>query len=138
MAVACQGHEGDWWGEGAIAVLLDLCNSNGEAQAKKLGKSSALTLTKEKFGQVDLAVNWTDNQGGQCRVIINTASTGAGHTGQAAYSASKCVTVGMTQPITQHLAPMVIQPSRKVCNFLANQVSFPRRLGDPAEYAHLV
>ena len=57
-------------------MLLDLCNSDGEAQAKKLGKScpfapgdmtseknvqAALTLIKEKFGQVDLAVNWTDS-----------------------------------------------------------------------------
>ncbi|XP_052519317.1 3-hydroxyacyl-CoA dehydrogenase type-2 isoform X2 [Budorcas taxicolor] len=59
-------------GQGATAVLLDLPNSDGEAQAKKLGKScafapadvtsekdvqAALTLAREKFGRVDVAVN---------------------------------------------------------------------------------
>uniref|UniRef100_A0A671DQI7 3-hydroxyacyl-CoA dehydrogenase type-2 n=1 Tax=Rhinolophus ferrumequinum TaxID=59479 RepID=A0A671DQI7_RHIFE len=58
--------------QGASAVLLDMPNSDGEAQAKKLGKScvftpadvtsekdvqAALTLAKEKFGRVDVAVN---------------------------------------------------------------------------------
>uniref|UniRef100_A0A8D2D1F4 Hydroxysteroid 17-beta dehydrogenase 10 n=1 Tax=Sciurus vulgaris TaxID=55149 RepID=A0A8D2D1F4_SCIVU len=57
---------------GATAVLLDLPDSGGETQAKKLGKScvfaptdvtsendvqSALTLAKERFGRVDVAVN---------------------------------------------------------------------------------
>uniref|UniRef100_A0A8C3VX69 Hydroxysteroid 17-beta dehydrogenase 10 n=1 Tax=Catagonus wagneri TaxID=51154 RepID=A0A8C3VX69_9CETA len=58
--------------QGAAAVLLDLPSSDGETQAKKLGKScafapadvtsekdvqAALTLAKEKFGRVDVAVN---------------------------------------------------------------------------------
>uniref|UniRef100_A0A8C7B0N5 Hydroxysteroid (17-beta) dehydrogenase 10 n=1 Tax=Neovison vison TaxID=452646 RepID=A0A8C7B0N5_NEOVI len=59
-------------GQGATAVLVDLPNSDGEVQANKLGKScafapadvtsekdvqAALTLAKEKFGRVDVAVN---------------------------------------------------------------------------------
>ena len=59
-------------GQGATAMLLDLSNSGGEAQAKKLGEScvfayanvtsekdvqAALTLAKEKFGRIDVAVN---------------------------------------------------------------------------------
>ncbi|KAF6090605.1 hydroxysteroid 17-beta dehydrogenase 10 [Phyllostomus discolor] len=58
--------------KGASAVLLDLPSSDGEVQAKKLGKScafapadvtsekdvqAALALAKEKFGRVDIAVN---------------------------------------------------------------------------------
>ena len=96
------------------------------------------------------------DQGGQCGVIINTASVAAfeGQVGQAAYSASKGGKLGMTLPIARDLAPMGIRvvtvaPSlfgtpllntlpEKVRSFLASQVPFPRRLGDPAECGHLV
>ncbi|XP_032475055.1 3-hydroxyacyl-CoA dehydrogenase type-2 [Phocoena sinus] len=206
-------------GQGATAVLLDLPNSDGETQAKKLGKNcafapadvtsekdvqAALTLAKEKFGRVDVAVNCAGiavasktynlkksqahtledfqrvlnvnligtfnvirlvagemgrnepDQGGQRGVIINTASVAAfeGQVGQAAYSASKGGIVGMTLPIARDLAPMGIRVMTiapglfgtpllttlpdKVRNFLASQVPFPSRLGDSAEYAHLV
>nr|KAF6492237.1 hydroxysteroid 17-beta dehydrogenase 10 [Molossus molossus] len=197
-------------GQGATAVLLDVPSSDGEAQAKKLGKNcafapadvtsekdvqAALTLAKEKFGRVDVAVNCAGiavavktynlkksqahtledfqrvinvnligtfnvirlvagemgqnepDQGGQRGVIINTASVAAfeGQVGQAAYSASKGGIVGMTLPIARDLAPMglfgtplLASLPEKVRNFLASQVPFPNRLGDPAEYAHLV
>ncbi|XP_067880431.1 3-hydroxyacyl-CoA dehydrogenase type-2 [Heterodontus francisci] len=93
---------------------------------------------------------------GQRGVVINTASVAAfdGQVGQAAYSASKGGIVGMTLPIARDLAPqgirvVTIAPGlfstpllaglpEKVRNFLARQVPFPSRLGDPAEYAHLV
>ncbi|XP_041035539.1 3-hydroxyacyl-CoA dehydrogenase type-2 [Carcharodon carcharias] len=93
---------------------------------------------------------------GQRGVVINTASVAAydGQVGQAAYSASKGGIVGMTLPIARDLAPqgirvVTIAPGlfstpllaglpEKVQNFLARQVPFPSRLGDPAEYAHLV
>uniref|UniRef100_A0A8C5L9J4 3-hydroxyacyl-CoA dehydrogenase type-2 n=1 Tax=Jaculus jaculus TaxID=51337 RepID=A0A8C5L9J4_JACJA len=96
------------------------------------------------------------DQRGQRGVIINTASVAAfeGQVGQAAYSASKGGIVAMTLPIARDLAPigirvMTIAPGlfgtlllttlpEKVHNFLASQVPFPSRLGDPAEYAHLV
>uniref|UniRef100_A0A3B5QVM5 Hydroxysteroid (17-beta) dehydrogenase 10 n=1 Tax=Xiphophorus maculatus TaxID=8083 RepID=A0A3B5QVM5_XIPMA len=74
--------------------------------------------------------------------------------GQAAYSASKGGIVGMTLPIARDLAPMgirvvTIAPGlfatpllaslpEKVRSFLCRQVPFPSRLGDPAEFAHLV
>ncbi|KAG8520436.1 3-hydroxyacyl-CoA dehydrogenase type-2 [Galemys pyrenaicus] len=96
------------------------------------------------------------NQGGQCGVIINTASlaTFEGQVGQTAYWASKGGIVGMTLPIARDLAPtgirvISIAPGLfgtplmnslpdKVSDFLASQVPFPSRLGDPAEYVHLV
>uniref|UniRef100_A0A6J0VAS8 3-hydroxyacyl-CoA dehydrogenase type-2 n=1 Tax=Pogona vitticeps TaxID=103695 RepID=A0A6J0VAS8_9SAUR len=89
-------------------------------------------------------------------VIINTASVAAfeGQVGQAAYSASKGGIVSMTLPIARDLAPMgirvvTIAPGlfetpllgslpEKVRTFLARQVPFPSRLGNPAEYAHMV
>ncbi|MBN3301501.1 HCD2 dehydrogenase, partial [Amia calva] len=89
-------------------------------------------------------------------LVVNTASVAAfdGQVGQAAYSASKGGIVGMTLPIARDLAPMgirvvTIAPGlfstpllaglpEKVRTFLARQVPFPSRLGDPAEFAHLV
>ncbi|XP_075041088.1 3-hydroxyacyl-CoA dehydrogenase type-2 [Mixophyes fleayi] len=93
---------------------------------------------------------------GQKGVIINTASIAAfdGQVGQAAYSASKGGIVGMTLPIARDLAPLgirvvTIAPGlfatplllglpEKAREFLAKQVPFPSRLGNPEEYAHLV
>jgi NAD(P)-dependent dehydrogenase (short-subunit alcohol dehydrogenase family) len=88
-------------------------------------------------------------------VIVNTASVAAfdGQIGQAAYSASKGGIVGMTLPIARDLAVVGIrvntiapgimdtpllaglpEPARES---LATQVLYPKRLGDPDEYAHL-
>jgi NAD(P)-dependent dehydrogenase (short-subunit alcohol dehydrogenase family) len=89
-------------------------------------------------------------------VIVNTASVAAedGQIGQAAYSASKGGVVGMTLPIARDLAghgirvvsimpgifytPMFDQIAEEYRKSLAQQVPFPQRLGNPAEYAHLV
>ncbi|MCL4105515.1 UNVERIFIED_CONTAM: hypothetical protein GTU68_055646, partial [Idotea baltica] len=96
------------------------------------------------------------DQDGQRGVIINTASVAAfdGQIGQAAYSASKGAIVGMTLPIARDLAsygirvvtiapglfrtPLLESLPDKVQTFLANSVPFPKRLGEPDEYAHLV
>jgi NAD(P)-dependent dehydrogenase (short-subunit alcohol dehydrogenase family) len=95
------------------------------------------------------------NAGGERGVIVNTASIAAfeGQIGQAAYAASKGGVVGMTLPIARDLAasgirvctiapglfgtPMLMglpEPAREA---LAASIPFPRRLGDPAEYAAL-
>lgn len=87
--------------------------------------------------------------------IVNTASVAAydGQIGQAAYSASKGGIVGMTLPIARDLssvgirvntiAPGIIdtpllaglpEPARLS---LGEQVLFPKRLGQPEEYAEL-
>jgi 3-hydroxyacyl-CoA dehydrogenase / 3-hydroxy-2-methylbutyryl-CoA dehydrogenase len=93
---------------------------------------------------------------GERGVIINTASVAAydGQIGQIAYAASKAGVVGMTLPAARDLAPSGI----RVCTIapgifdtpmlaalpddkraaLAADVVFPKRLGDPAEYADLV
>lgn len=95
------------------------------------------------------------NQNGERGVIINTASVAAydGQIGQVAYSASKGGIVGMTLPIARDLARdgirvMTIAPGLFDTPLLAalpeparislgQQVPFPSRLGDPAEYAQL-
>ncbi len=92
---------------------------------------------------------------GERGVIINTASVAAydGQIGQAAYSASKGGIVGMTLPIARELAsygirvvtiapgifetPMLAGLPEKARISLGEQVPFPSRLGQPAEYAAL-
>ncbi len=96
------------------------------------------------------------DQDGQRGVIINTASVAAfdGQIGQAAYSASKGGVVGMTLPIARELAEigvrvMTIAPGlihtplfatlpEAAKTSLGEMTPFPKRLGEPSEYAHLV
>ena len=93
--------------------------------------------------------------GGERGVIINTASVAAfdGQIGQVSYSASKGGVVGMTLPIARDLArsgirvmtiapglfktPMMAGLPEDAQASLGQQVPFPPRLGDPAEYAAL-
>jgi len=92
---------------------------------------------------------------GERGVVINTASVAAfdGQIGQAAYSASKGGIVGLTLPVARDLAeqgirvvtiapgifetPLLGTLPEPVRASLANQVPFPRRLGQPDEYAAL-
>jgi NAD(P)-dependent dehydrogenase (short-subunit alcohol dehydrogenase family) len=89
-------------------------------------------------------------------VIISTASVAAedGQIGQAAYSASKGGVVAMTLPIARDLmndgirvntilpgifsTPMVAGLADNVRTALAEAIPFPKRFGEPSEYAHLV
>ena len=92
---------------------------------------------------------------GERGVVINTASVAAydGQIGQAAYSASKGGIVGMTLPVARDLAelgirvvtiapgifetPLLGTLPEAVRASLAAQVPFPKRLGQPDEYAAL-
>jgi NAD(P)-dependent dehydrogenase (short-subunit alcohol dehydrogenase family) len=94
--------------------------------------------------------------GGERGVCVNTASIAAfdGQIGQVAYSASKGGVVGLTLPAARDLAPsgirvVTIAPGlfdtpllaglpEKAREALGASVPFPPRLGDPAEFAHLV
>ena len=88
-------------------------------------------------------------------VIINTASVAAmdGQRGQAAYAASKGGIVGLSLPMARDLArsgirvmaiapgifltPMLMGLPQEVQDQLATDVTCPKRLGDPMEYARL-
>ncbi|MGP1354075.1 MAG: SDR family NAD(P)-dependent oxidoreductase [Parasphingopyxis sp.] len=94
-------------------------------------------------------------EGGDRGAIVNTASVAAedGQMGQVAYSASKAGVVGMTLPIARDLmsenirintilpgifdTPLLMGAPQKVRDALAASVPFPKRLGNPDEYAHL-
>jgi NAD(P)-dependent dehydrogenase (short-subunit alcohol dehydrogenase family) len=92
---------------------------------------------------------------GERGVIVNTASVAAedGQIGQASYSASKGGVVGMTLPIARDLSseairvntilpgifstPLLHGAPPQVKDALAASVPFPKRLGQPEEYAQL-
>ncbi|WP_424237035.1 3-hydroxyacyl-CoA dehydrogenase [Bhargavaea ginsengi] len=112
------------------------------------------------FNVIRLAADaMTDNErgeDGERGVIINTASVAAfeGQIGQVAYSASKGGVAGMTLPIARELAAhgirvMTIAPGLintpmfdglpdNARTALEQTVPFPKRLGQPEEYAQLV
>ena len=102
------------------------------------------------------AAEMAKNSGTERGVIVNTASIAAfdGQKGQAAYAASKAGIAGMTLPLARDLAsqgvrvcaiapgifatPMLKGLPAEVQESLAAEVTFPKRLGDPVEYARLV
>lgn len=108
-----------------------------------IAKSSAGMLTLEPM------------EDGERGAIVNTASVAAedGQIGQAAYSASKGGVVGMTLPIARDLmsegirvntilpgifnTPLLQAAPDNVKASLAASVPFPKRLGEPEEYAKL-
>jgi 3-hydroxyacyl-CoA dehydrogenase/3-hydroxy-2-methylbutyryl-CoA dehydrogenase len=95
------------------------------------------------------------DEGGECGVIVNTASIAAydGQIGQIAYSASKGGVVGMTLPAARDLAsarirvctiapglfdtPLLAALPEEAREALGAQVPHPNRLGHPDEYAAL-
>ncbi len=96
------------------------------------------------------------DEAGERGVIVNVASVSAyeGQVGQAAYSASKGAIVALTIQAARELAsagirvmtiapgliatPMLFGMSQEVQDSLAAQVPFPKRLGQPQEFARLV
>jgi NAD(P)-dependent dehydrogenase (short-subunit alcohol dehydrogenase family) len=108
-------------------------------------------IANAAFGMVDLKPLVDGEKG----VIINTASVAAedGQIGQAAYSASKGGVLAMALPIARDLmnegirvntilpgvfkTPMVAMMPPNVQDALGAQVPFPKRLGQPQEYAAL-
>ena len=93
---------------------------------------------------------------GQRGVVVNTASIAGyeGQTGQVAYGASKAAILGMSLPLARDLAPVGI----RVCAIapgtmgtplmqsapeelkakLVENIIFPKRMGEPGEFALLV
>lgn len=108
-------------------------------------------IAKSAAGMLSLAPLADGDRG----AIVNTASVAAqdGQMGQAAYTASKAGIVGMTLPIARDLmnecirvntilpgifdTPLLQGAPEHVKAALAASVPFPKRLGQPAEYAQL-
>ena len=113
------------------------------------------TFNVIRLAAAAMATNEPRGASGERGVIVNTASVAAfdGQIGQAAYSASKAGVVGMTLPIARELArsgirvmtiapgifdtPMLAGLPEAARRSLGQQVPFPSRLGQPAEFAAL-
>lgn len=109
-------------------------------------------VAQSAAGMLTLDALTSDNDRG---VIIMTASVAAedGQIGQAAYSASKGGVTSLTLPVARDLmgegirvntilpgifmTPLMLGAGQKVIDSLSASVPFPKRLGDPSEYARL-
>lgn len=141
-----------------LAVASKVNGSKGAHSLDQFAKVIQVNLIGT-FNVIRLAtaamVNSAPDEGEERGIFINTASVAAfdGQIGQAAYSASKAGVVGMTLPIARELAqhgirvmtiapgifdtPMLGQLPEAARQSLGAQVPFPKRLGDPSEFAAL-
>jgi NAD(P)-dependent dehydrogenase (short-subunit alcohol dehydrogenase family) len=128
----------------------DLAKFRKTIEVNLIGTFNVLRLAAEAMARNE------PNAAGERGVIINTASIAAfdGQIGQVAYAASKGGVVGLTLPAARDLAPngirvVTIAPGlfdtpllaglpEAARTALAQQIPFPPRLGQPAEYAALV
>jgi len=112
------------------------------------------TMNIIRLASVEMLKN-TPNKDQEKGVVVNVASAAAfeGQTGQAAYSASKAAVVGMTLPLAREfsdhgirvatiapglfMTPMVSGLPEKAMDALARMMPFPKRLGNPEEFAML-
>ena len=141
-----------------IAIAMKTTSKDGAHPLDAYRKVVEVNLIGT-FNMIRLFAEQAEKQepldGGERGVIINTASVAAydGQVGQVAYSSSKGGVVGMTLPIARDLArsgirvmtiapglfrtPMLAGLPEEAQKSLGQQVPFPSRLGDPAEYGAL-
>ncbi len=150
IAVSCAGI-----GPGAKVVGRDGSPHDLDAYRKVIevnliGTFNVLRLSAAAMAQTEPMAD------GERGVVINTASVAAyeGQVGQVAYASSKGGVLGMTLPAARDLTsvgvrvvtiapgtfdtPLLASLPDKVRDALAAGIPFPRRLGQPAEYAQLV
>ena len=112
------------------------------------------TFNVLRLAAAEMAGN-APNGDGERGVIVNTASIAAfdGQMGQVAYAASKAGIAGMSLPVARDLArsgirimaiapgifltPMLEGLGQEIIDGLAADVTFPKRLGKPSEFASL-
>jgi NAD(P)-dependent dehydrogenase (short-subunit alcohol dehydrogenase family) len=114
-----------------------------------MGTFNVMTLAAERIASAHPLAE------GHRGIIINTASIAGyeGQVGQAAYASSKAGVIGLTLAAARDLAPhgirvntiapgvmetpMIATVADEYREALASGVPFPRRLGEPGEYARL-
>ena len=129
---------------------LDIAKFNFIIQVNLIGTFSVLS----KCAAI-MQMNEPEGEALERGVVINTASVAAydGQIGQAAYSASKAGVAGMTLPIARDLSrqgvrictiapgifntPLMNGAPDSVKNPIIEMVQFPKRLGNPKDYASL-
>jgi NAD(P)-dependent dehydrogenase (short-subunit alcohol dehydrogenase family) len=113
------------------------------------------TFNMSRLAAAAMAKNEPDEDG-QRGVIVNTASIAGleGQTGQLAYAAAKAAILGMTLPMARDLAaigvrvcaiapgtmgtPIMLSVREEVKENLVKGIMFPKRMGQPEEFALLV
>lgn len=113
------------------------------------------TFNVIRLGAALIGANETDEYG-QRGIVINTSGYSAydGQMGQVAFSASKGAISAMTLPLARDMAsqgirscsiapglfntPLIQHLPNKVRNYFADMTPFPKRLGNPEEFANLI
>ena len=113
------------------------------------------TFNVTRLGAARMAGNDPD-EFGQRGVVVNTASIAGyeGQTGQVAYAAAKAAILGMSLPLARDLAPVGIRvcaiapgtmgtplmrsAPEELQRKLEENIVFPKRMGEPDEFAMLV
>lgn len=114
------------------------------------------TFNVARLVAAEILKNAPMGRSGERGVIVNTSSLAAfeGQMGQCAYAASKAGVIGLTLPMTRDFSqfgvrvcaiapglfetPMGADVPQEVKERLVSTLEFPKRMGDPAEFAALV
>jgi NAD(P)-dependent dehydrogenase (short-subunit alcohol dehydrogenase family) len=136
--------------DGAPAPLEDF---ERVVRINLIGTYNVIRLAAARIAKLDPLQDAANS--GERGVVLNTASVAAfdGQVGQEAYSASKGGIVGMTLPLARDLAqwgirvctiapglfatPLMQELPEAVQQSLAASIPFPKRLGQPEEFASL-
>lgn len=148
-------------GIAVVQKLLDRENNPADLEAFSRGVNINLVGSFNVARLVAASIakrvaNGASEQNTDNGIIINTASIAAfdGQVGQASYSSSKAGVVGLTLPLARELArhgirvmtiapgvfatPMMEAIPEKAREQLEAGVPYPKRLGNPVEFAKLV
>lgn len=131
-------------------IPLDMDSFRATIELNTLG-----TFNVTRLAAARMATNAPD-ESGQRGVVVNTASIAGyeGQTGQVAYAAAKAAILGMSLPLARDLAavgirvcaiapgtmgtPLMQSAPEEMQAKLVENIVFPRRMGDPDEFALLV
>lgn len=142
-----------------VGTAMKVLGKHGSMSMDLFNKTIAINLTGSMnviCHAIPQIIENQPNTDGEKGVVINTSSIAAfdGQIGQVAYTASKAAIAGITLPLAREFAdygirvatvapgifktPMLASLPESVKESLADQVPFPKRLGDPKEFAELV
>jgi NAD(P)-dependent dehydrogenase (short-subunit alcohol dehydrogenase family) len=140
---------------GGRTVARDGTPHDKDAFVGTLAMNAIGTFNVARLGAAAMAANEPD-QHGQRGVIVNTASIAGyeGQTGQLAYATAKAAILGMSLPMARDLAalgvrvcaiapgtmgtPLMRSTSAELQGRLVESIVFPKRMGEPDEFAQLV
>jgi NAD(P)-dependent dehydrogenase (short-subunit alcohol dehydrogenase family) len=135
------GRDGTPHDKGSFVVTMEM-NAIGTFNVTRLAAAAMAAIDPDDDGQRG--------------VVVNTASIAGleGQTGQVAYAAAKAAILGMTLPLARDLAPIgvrvcaiapgtmgtpiMLSVPEAMRDHLVESIVFPKRMGQPEEFALLV